>query len=478
MSELRPLRLLNAIENGTVLGAEFNTFLTDPGRLAEFTVLFAQRGQAKRIANGQTTMTAMVNSIIAINAAFVQATKTNDTIVEEIVKSALAMSTIANFPDVLEKASDNLISWGYVTGSIYYENHIKNIIAHLSGVDPSLYGTTSLLILDPVSMGDISVSERGMRALVNSIPSSTIMAGSSVAMALVAANVVAINLVAQQTSIMPIIANSVFAMNEIVSRSTATSLMASNLGAIQAIASNPTAFLNYTSGSFYALNLKTVVANLAGLTPANYLDLGEILTDPTDALAVANSKSAIQAILANPAAINTMLSSTNLDVILGSSIAMTEITGNESTMNTLISNTTAFPILLTSSAAKAAIFASPTLVSTMLTGVDSSATVGALAQSATVTNNASFATYKSVGIAGNIIILTGVMGSIVATTLQNQFQSGDDAGTRSPIFNIPGTSLASGPIDINLPFTNAKWTVNSIAATAAANINITYVDFN
>ena len=48
MSELRPLRLLNAVENGTVLGAELNTYLTDPGRLAEITVLFAQRGQAKR----------------------------------------------------------------------------------------------------------------------------------------------------------------------------------------------------------------------------------------------------------------------------------------------------------------------------------------------------------------------------------------------------------------------------------------------
>ena len=323
MSELRPLRLLNAVENGTVLGAELNTYLTDAGRLAEFTVLFSQRGQAKRIANGQTTMTAIVSSVIATNAAFVQATASNDTIVAAIVSSALAMSTVSDIPSVLEKVSDNPTSWGYFIGSIYYESHIKKIIAHLSGVDPSLYASTSLLITDPVSMGDISVSERGMKALVNSTPSATIMAGSSVAMALVSDNTVAIELVAKQTSIMPTIANNVEAMNEIVSRSVATGLMASNTGAIQAIGANPTAWTNYLSSTYFDANLKNIVANLAGLTSSDYVDVNAIIANTVAITAVAANAQASQALSTSSAATTTLASSPNLSIILGSTTAMT-----------------------------------------------------------------------------------------------------------------------------------------------------------
>ena len=476
MSELRPLRLLNAVENGTVLGAELNTYLTDAGRLAEFTVLFSQRGQAKRISNGQTTMTAMVSSPIAINAAIVQATNSNDTIIAAMTQSALAMATISNSSTVLVNVSDNPTAWNYFSVSLYYESHIKKIIAHLSGVNPDLYASTSLLILDPVSMGDISVSERGMRALVNSLPSVVIMASDSTAMALVAADTTAITLVAQKTSIMPTIAQSVNAMDEIVARSVATGIMATNAGAIQAIAAEETAWLNFLGGSNFSGNLKNVVTNLVGINGNDFATIASIFENTAASLAVANSKPAMQAILSDTPSINALVSSSNLDTVLGSSVAMLEITGNTSTMNSLIADTTAFPILLTSTAAKSAIFASPTLVATMMTaGSDSLATVQGLAQSATVVNDALIGTFKTVGVAGNIIILTGVMGSIVATTLNNTFK-GD---TQSPyVVGLPGTSLSSGPVDINLPFTNAVWDIASIAATAAGNVTITYVDFN
>jgi hypothetical protein len=131
MSELRPLRLLNSVENGTVLGPELNTYLTDVGRLAEFTVLFAQRGQAKRIANGQTTMNAIVSSIIATNAAFLQATSSNDTIVVAVVESALAMATVSGVPSVLETVSDNPVSWSHFSGSIYYELILQCMVVYL-----------------------------------------------------------------------------------------------------------------------------------------------------------------------------------------------------------------------------------------------------------------------------------------------------------------------------------------------------------
>ena len=145
-------------------------------------------------------------------------------------------------------------------------------------------------------------------------------------------------------------------------------------------------------------------------------------------------------------------------------------------MDSLIRDRVAFPILLDSSVARAAIFASPTLVETMMTaGSDSLSTVKKLARTATVVNDAKIGTFKTIGIDGNIIILTGVMGSIVATTLNNTFK-GDN---QEPfVIGLPGTSLSSGPLNINLPFTNAMWDIASIAATAAGNVTITYVDFN
>ena len=477
MSELRPLRLLNAVENGTVLGAELNTYLSDAGRLAEFTVLFSQRGQAKRIANGQTTMTAIVNSIIATNAAFLQATSTNDTIVAAIVESALAMSTVSDSASVLQIVSDNTTSWSYFSGSIYYESHIKKIISHLSGVDPSLYGSTSLLILDPVSMGDISVSERGMRALVNSLPTVTIMAGDSVAMALVAADTTAITLVAQNTSIMPTIANNVEAMDEIVSRSVATALMASNAGAIQSIANNSTAWANYLTAPTFSANLKNIIANIVGLNASDYADVTAIFANETASLAVAGNQAAMQAVLSDSASIATLIASDNLDTVLGSSVAMTEIAGSESTMNTLMSNSVAFPIVLTSALAKAAIFASPTLLSTMLTpSSDSLATVQALAQTKVgPTPDTSIGSFQSLGLSGNVIILTAVMGSIVGTLLDNYFK-GDTGPTDT--FGCPGVQAAVPPTAVNKGYTNVVWDVNSIAATAAAKVTVTYVDFN
>jgi hypothetical protein len=67
------------------------------------------------------------------------------------------------------------------------------------------------------------------------------------------------------------------------------------------------------------------------------------------------------------------------------------------------------------------------------------------------------------------------MGSIVATTLANTFR-GD--GQSDFTIGLPGTSLSSGPLPINLPFTNMSWDIASIAATAAGNVTITYADFN
>ena len=51
MPMVRAMRMLNAVEAGTLTGAQLQTLLTaDPGRLAELNVLLGMRGQARRMA--------------------------------------------------------------------------------------------------------------------------------------------------------------------------------------------------------------------------------------------------------------------------------------------------------------------------------------------------------------------------------------------------------------------------------------------
>lgn len=68
MSMIKAMRTLNAIENGTTSGSELQTLLADAGRLSEFGVLCDMPGQARRIASGTTTITAISESALASEA--------------------------------------------------------------------------------------------------------------------------------------------------------------------------------------------------------------------------------------------------------------------------------------------------------------------------------------------------------------------------------------------------------------------------
>ena len=476
MSELRALRLLNAVENGTVLGAEFNTYLGDAGRLAEFTVLLAQRGQAKRIANGQTTMDAVVASTIAINAAIVQATASNDTVVKAVVASALAMDTVADSASVLQKVSDNPTSWTNFIGSIYYESHIKDIIANLAGVDPSLYATTSLLVLDPASMGDISINERAMRALVNSTPTVAVLAGNSAAMALVAADTTAITLVAQQTSIMPTIAANTQAMSEIISRSVATGLMASNAGAIQAIAANPTAWTAFKLGSHLSANLKNVIANIAGLNPSDYADATAMAVNATAMAAIVLNTQAMEALATDSAAMTALAGNANASLVIGSTLAMGVLGADEAFLIAMLGNSALTASIFASATFKNLIMASTPLVDAIAAN---SAIVAFLTASsstampATLRSSTTAADDPFDGIPTKVLSLYAKGNTIVATAVNHDFDGSPAVGTgATDVIGLAGTFTTAHVKG----YTNMTWTVAGIAATAAASPILTYYD--
>tara|TARA_R110000851_G_scaffold131354_2_gene265208 strand:- start:2101 stop:3531 length:1431 start_codon:yes stop_codon:yes gene_type:complete len=474
MSEVRPYRLLNAVENGTVLGPELNTILGDAGRLAEWTVLYAQRGQAKRISNGATTMLAITNSLIATNAAFLQATATNDTIVVAVAKSAIAMAAVSDVSSVLQTVSGNPTAWGYFYGSDFYESHIKKIIAHLSGIDPSVYASTNLLITDPVSMGDISVSEQGMRALVNSLPSATIMAGSSVAMPLVAANSIAINLVAQQTNIMSAIAASTTAMSNIVSYSVAMNAMSINAGAIQAIGANAAAWTSFKSSAHFSNNLKEVIANLAGLIPSDYASIDAIIANEVALTAVAASAQASDALSTSSAATTTLASSPNLSIILGSAVSMTYY-GTEANIQAFLTVPAAVPVVFGSSVAKAVIVASDTLMDFIAATSSITSYLGTIAATAIPSNlNAVGTNNVFGGFPDKFIILSIRANNIGAIAMTFTLAGSPLAGTSyGNVISASGTVTASVALGLSNP---ATWKASGIAATAAASPETTYVD--
>jgi hypothetical protein len=88
---VRAMRMLNAIEAGTLTGSQLETLLTsDPGRLAELNVLLGLRGQARRMAASSTAMEA-----VAASSTAMEAVAASSTAMEAVAASSTAMQAVA-----------------------------------------------------------------------------------------------------------------------------------------------------------------------------------------------------------------------------------------------------------------------------------------------------------------------------------------------------------------------------------------------
>jgi hypothetical protein len=484
MSVFKAINLLQAVEAQTILGAALQNALTaSPSDEAGFGALLSTRHMARRMAGNPITMTAINSSEIAIKIVFENTSEYNFRPIEEIAKNSIAMLRASTTLASLNAVTANATGFKYFSESSFYEANILNTLATLIGDDPANYATLGSFILDPTPFGQVVTSVKAMTALVQSSDAMQIVVDNAAPMADIAANTSAITITAHSDIAVTKISNSTTALDQVTDD--ARTIVTSVPSALAILGANHTAWTYILAGStILDVNIYGLLMSFGKLNPDVHTSVADIFADATASEAIATSHPAIMALVSESnkakypgtSALDTLISSDNLGTVLASSIAIDHIVAEEDVMNILIANDTAFPILLASGAAKSAIFVSPTLVSTMMTtGSASLAAVQGLAQSATVVNDASIGTFKTVGVPGNIIILTGVMGSIVATTLANTFKGDTQAEST---FAIPGTSLSSGPIDINLPFTNAVWDIASIAATAAGNVNITYVDFN
>ena len=96
MPMVRAMRMLNAVEAGTLSGTQLETLLiADPGRLAEFAVLLGMRGQTRRIAASSTAMTAVIASSTAMTAVAASSTAMTAVIASSTARAAIYNSDTA-----------------------------------------------------------------------------------------------------------------------------------------------------------------------------------------------------------------------------------------------------------------------------------------------------------------------------------------------------------------------------------------------
>lgn len=477
MATLRSLRLLGAVEGGTVTGTQLQTFLTDAGRSSEFSVLLSSRGQSRRMANSPLTMEAITTSQKAIGIVFQAATEKTNAACTAVVSSAVAMNSVSNSTPSLEVLAANSVAWGLFKKSAHYEANIKSVIALYADIlNPSVYPTLTALVSDPDAMASISIKPYAMNAVVASPATILLVASSSVSMALVASNTVAIDIVAQETSIMGIIANSSLAMAEIVSRAAATQRMAAYPGAIKAIAASSSAWATYLAGTHFATNLPLALANMIGVSPTTFPTLASIIADAPSLTLVASNKSAVEALSSNSVAMTTLSNSPNIGIILGSPIAMGVIGVSTSAMTSFLSSSGAWAGLFSSSVAKGYIVTSTALVNVI---ASNSALITFLGTKAV--------TLSANGIPdGNATALQAFTGA-PAKLLTLSAKEAGIAATFSP-YNFGGSVMAGANAGATLSLTAASslvhiagytgmtWNLQGIGVTAATLPIITYVD--
>lgn len=476
MSTLRSLRLLGAVEAGSVNGSQLQEFLTDAGRASEFSVLLSSRGQSRRMASSSLTMAAIVGSLEATNIVFKAATASTSAACQAVVSSPIAMVAVSNNSPSLKILGANPISWNLFNSSIYYESNVRTVIANYAGVDSAAYPTVDALIVDPVSMAEISAAPFAMSAVVASPATTTTMAANAAAMAQVSSNPVAIDIVAKQTAIMGIIANSPAAMAEIVSRSTATTRMASYPGAITAISKVSSAWSSYLAGPFFSSNLALAFANLIGVNPANYPTLSSIIADASALTLVAKNTQAVQALSSNSAAMSTLAVSPNIGIILSSGTAMAVIGPNTSAMGSFLNASGAWAGLFASSTAKGYIVSSTALVDSIAGNAALLTFLGGMTKTATATGIPDGIVGKYQAFAGapsKVLVLTAKEVGIAATFSAYKFggsvMAGSTAGSVVNLTAAANTAHVAGYCDMT-------WDLQGIGVTAATLPIISYVD--
>lgn len=335
MSTLRGYRLLNALENGTVTGSELQTILTDSGRLAELKVLFARPGQARRAAASGTVVDAVVDSQIARNTVFKDASAKNSIMYQAIVADANSVATVSvNLPSMTE-IELNAITWNQWVVGEFFEVNSKNVIQIFAGTES--FASIQLLIANETAQNLVAGSRQAIRTAVASAPTMTAIAASGGMMADVAGSVQAIGIVAANGGAMTIIAASPTAMGAITPVATAMSLISNSAPGIQAVYANDNAWIAFKASASFAANIVAVISKLAGIT-STFTSVDAIIANAAALTLVNANAGASNALTTNSAALAALSASSNFPIIANNAPVLAALAGNSTAILNLAGN--------------------------------------------------------------------------------------------------------------------------------------------
>lgn len=162
MPMVRAMRLINALEAGTLTGAQLQTLLADTGRLAELQSLCQMRGQSRRMAAGGATMAGLMGSALAVQTAFASGKAWEEIMASAVARDAIADSAVAVTELVADAAKHN------------------EFLATPDG--PGLLAASS------AAMGTIAASTAGMDQMIASAAGLNAMIASQTALDAIAAS--------------------------------------------------------------------------------------------------------------------------------------------------------------------------------------------------------------------------------------------------------------------------------------------------
>jgi hypothetical protein len=134
--------------------------------------------------------------------------------------------------------------------------------------------------------------------------------------------------------------------------------VANSAVAIRAVFAVLASWNAFRASAYFGDNLKSVITNLSGLNPADYIDINAVIASATAMTAISASSGSMQALSSSPAAMTTLAGSATIGIVAASATAMAVLTTVQSAMATLYAVTSSLSVLFNSSVARGAIFVS------------------------------------------------------------------------------------------------------------------------
>ena len=480
MPTLRALKTLNEIESQLLDGNALEVRLTDVGHLAEFYSLLSTRSQTRRIASNTTTMAAMSLSNYAHEAILESATIYNTTAAQQLVESSTAMGLISLHLECLNIAIYNDVSWNILIGGPHYETNIKSIVSLFAGIDLSGFATMDAIIQSPAHSYLISLSDKAMEALVNSPTAMATVVDTTTAMEDIVASPTAFTILANNKNSVDLLAASTIGMDTITDAARAI------------IVGIPTALIHMAAqvevwkywmenSATLAENIYDILLTFTDVDSSQFENTEQIFGSAIPMNKIASDRASMVAILNEPDTLALFIASPQIEIALTNPISMAILAGNTDVMVGLVENNVTFPLLMTSTLSKNAMFESTPIIDTIagnafainyLEGI-------AVEQLASTLPDGSAGTFQDFGFSGKMLMLAARMNSIVATTTNVAFRGDPQYGSQAGTTNAyAGKSASSGYNSHVAAYVDLEWDPKVATATAAAQVYVRYVDFN